>query len=298
MDFAKKCSKVQFYSGLSQELRQELVSTYQTSPFDIEDLFTNTQLSKIEFHHYFYIALQLPEYDFEQRMVTMKEIHSFVHEDVLIIVDKHRFKYVENFQEKWQPMYSELTPFEVFFEMMDFFITKSYQTLSHFRSDMADVERDLFDFEEMEDLLRENLIIKRNIINFLSIISPLRPLIEEMQGKYAHVVGARGVELLDDSLDKVKKMINTSHNLEKQMNLLIDTNETLISRSTNETIKFLTSFNIIMLVPTFFASFFGMNVFFGWDIANGSFVQLASIILLIIISSVIAFWFFRKKHWL
>lgn len=298
MDFSKKCSKLKFYSGLTKELRSELTKSYHISELDIEDVFTNTQLSKIEFHRYFYVALQLPEYDFEHRTVSIKEIHSFIHEDSLLIIDKHHYRYAESFYDKWKTDYKELTSFEVFFEMMDFFVTKTYQTLTHYRSDISDVERDLFDFEDTEDLLKENLIIKRNIINYLSIIAPLQALIEEMQVKHAKTIGPKGVELLDDSLDKVKKIINTSHNLEKQMNLLIDTNESLISRSTNETIKLLTSFNIIMLVPTFFASFFGMNIYFGWIPESESYLQLVGIILLMVISSMLAYLFFRRKHWL
>lgn len=121
MDFSKKCSKLKFYSGLSKELRSELTKVYQINELDIEDVFTNTQLSKIEFHRYFYVALQLPEYDFEHRTVSIKEIHSFIHEDTLLIIDKHHYRYAESFHEKWQKEYQAFTSFEVFFGMNIYF---------------------------------------------------------------------------------------------------------------------------------------------------------------------------------
>lgn len=54
-------------------------------------------------------------------------------------------------------------------------------------------------------------------------------------------------EAIDDSLDKIKKLINRLENFRETMKLLTETNEMLIARNTNDNIRRLTFINILLL---------------------------------------------------
>jgi len=123
--------------------------------------------------------------------------------------------------------------------------------------------------------------VKKNIINFKSLLEPLEELVQEMVESHGKYVDRAGEEDLDDSLDKLKKLSNKLDNFQGTMSLLTETNELLIARSTNKTIKVLTVVNLFLFVPSVLAGFFGMNVYFGWHPDTENLAPLISILLVI-----------------
>lgn len=290
----------QLIKGLDEELKITLFEKYKIEELDIEDVYTSTQLSKIEQRKdYLYVALQFPEYDKVKRHFDLKEIHCFINPGYFLVIDKDNFKHLNQFDNLKETFLShDYDSFDVFYEMLDFFVTKIFRVIGKFRAEIADLERGLFDEGgDKEDLITEIQIIKRNLINFTSIISPLKTLIEEMQTKYTAFIDADGKEFLDDSLDKVKKMMNNLGNFRDQMVMITETNESLIARNTNETIKILTAVNLIAVVPTALASFFGMNLYFGWDVTKESLLPFLAITSLILAATLATYIYFKKKKW-
>jgi magnesium transporter len=179
--------------------------------------------------------------------------------------------------------------------MFDFILTKIFRVLGKFRNEIYEIEELLFDDKE-DDLLQEILTIRKNLTNFSSIIYPLEQFIIDLQTKYTKFIDNKGVEKLDDSLDKVKKMLNNLVNSKDQIILLHEINETLLARSTNKTIKAMTALNIIIFVPSLITGFFGMNAFFGWFPEATNYTPLAIIIGLITMSTLGTYAYFRAKR--
>ncbi len=77
-----------FHIGLDKDLKDSMSSQYGIAELDIEDVFTDTQLSKIEARKtYLYVCLQFPEYDRSIRQFFIKEIHIFVAPKFLLLID-------------------------------------------------------------------------------------------------------------------------------------------------------------------------------------------------------------------
>ena len=301
----KKSSKpsfdFDFVNGLDEQLKRKMVDIYNINSLDIEDVFTDTQLSKIEQNpKYLYICLLIPEYDKSKRHFLIKEVHSFVSPEYFLLIDKNNSKHTKQFVNLKDSLVSgdQSSSFKLFYEMLDFLIIKAFKVIYKFMSEIHEVEENIFNFDTKQDLLKEILVIKRNLINFASTIEPIAELIYNLQTINTKFVTSDGIEFLDDSLDKIKKILNNTSNFKEQMALLTETNESLIARNTNETVKALTSVNIIVLIPTIVTSFFGMNVYFGWGGDNNSYVELLSIIVLMVVSSFAVLWYFRKKRWI
>jgi magnesium transporter len=282
--------------GLTEDLKTILRDDYTIDYLDIEDVFTNTQLSKIEQRpEYLYVALEFPEYDKTKRQFLRKEVHTFVSQNYVFFVDKNEYKHFLQFNNLKEALteteYSNVT---VFYEMLDFVITKIFRVLGKFRAEISDIENRVFDDLE-DDLLKEILIVRRNITNFLSIIYPLEQVIIDLQTKYTKFIDSKGQEKLDDSLDKIKKMINILTNYKEQIVLLTETNESQIARSTNQTIKTLTVFNIIIFVPSLITGFFGMNVWFGNIGSSENWYALLFVLVIMIVSTIATFIVFKVK---
>jgi Mg2+ and Co2+ transporter CorA len=118
--------------------------------------------------------------------------------------------------------------------------------------------------------------------------------------KHTDLIDETGKEAIDDSLDKIKKLVNRLDNFRDTMKLLTETNEMIIARSTNQTVRRLTLFNVLLLGPSFIAAFFGMNMHFGW---LSSLAEKNNLMPLLIIASLMGlmtlsmFIFFRSKKW-
>jgi Mg2+ and Co2+ transporter CorA len=84
------------------------------------------------------------------------------------------------------------------------------------------------------------------------------------------------------------------------MKLLTETNEMLIARNTNDNIRRLTLINILLLWPSAIGAFFGMNVHFGWMTVSETqnLIPVMTIILIMILSTVGMYAFFRIKKWI
>ena len=146
-------------------------------------------------------------------------------------------------------------------------------------------------------MILEIQIIKRNIINFISIIRPLEIVISDLQNKHILLSTPEVIEKLDDTLDKVKKILENLYNLKEQMVMLTETNEAVTARSTNQVIKTLTSISMIILVPNIITSFFGMNVYFGWGLENNH-LPLIFISIAIILLTFSLFVILQRRKWL
>ncbi len=118
--------------------------------------------------------------------------------------------------------------------------------------------------------------------------------------KHTNLIDETGKEAIDDSLDKIKKLINRLDNFRDTMKLLTETNEMIMARSTNQTVRRLTLFNVLILGPSFIAAFFGMNMHFGWLsflVDQDEILPLSIIVALMVVLTLGMFLFFKSKKW-
>jgi magnesium transporter len=284
-------------SGVDEMLENTLEVEYGINSLDVEDIFSDTQLSKIEIRSsYVYVALQFPEFDKSYQKFFVKDLHCFVSRSWVIVIDKQGYKHFQqfvNFQDQLLEDEHETTSFVFFAELLEFCTTKTYKVLPKFRQEINQIESDLFEFTNDIDVLKDILIMKKNLVNFESVVGPIKDVIVELEYKAKRLLEQDEVDKFDNSLDIIKKIINNLQNFKEQMNLLSETNESMIGRSTNNQVRALTAVSLIGLVPTFWVGFFGMNVHFGF--VENSFVPLIVVIGLITVSCSVLYWFFKKK---
>jgi Mg2+ and Co2+ transporter CorA len=214
-----------------------------------------------------------------------------------LVIDRNEskhFKQFITFQERILSEEESIDPFIIFYELLDYVVTKAYKAIFKFRSDIADLESDLFKFENDLDVVKDILIIKKDLINFESYIEPLQDTILDLEIKSAKF-HPEAKDRLDSTLDIVKKILNNLRNFKEQMNLLSETNDALMTRSTNHFLRLFTVASLLVAIPNIWTSFFGMNVFFGFP---ENYLPLICIILLILITIICIIKYLKKKRWL
>lgn len=110
--------------------------------------------------------------------------------------------------------------------------------------------------EDLIDLMK----IERSLIYFIMSLKSNSLVINKIKsGKYLKLDDEEK-ELLEDliiEVDQAFDMSNISNNI---LNEMTDSYDSVINNNTNSIMKFLTSYSIILTIPTIIFSFYGMNV--------------------------------------
>lgn len=254
------------YRGLDETLREKLIAEFHIHEEDIEDIFSPTQLSKFETRkNYLYFALQFPSINARTQRIQIQQIHALVSKKYLFVIDEDGFTAIKDFYRIRNKLvtHEQYNSFDLFYELLDISVISMFQLLHTIHARVRDVEETLFS-EELHDKdhISEIQDIKKSIINFKSIISPLYELLDDILRKNIALIDEVSREAIDDSLDKIKKLNNKLDNFKETMKLLTETNEMLIARNTNDNVRRLTLINVLLLGPSAIGAFFGMNVHF------------------------------------
>jgi magnesium transporter len=141
-----------------------------------------------------------------------------------------------------------------------------------------------------------NLIENEEILNqYTSSLSPMKSVFKTIsKGKYIYLY-----EYDEDSLQDMIISMNQSVDLcdvsIKSIQSLRDSYQIIFTNRLNKVMKFLTSFTIIMTIPTIVASIYGMNV--GLPLSGNPFAFWYIMIISFGISLIFVWVFFRKR-WL
>lgn len=156
------------------------------------------------------------------------------------------------------------------------------------------MEKQVFDLDNTKDRLKEILATKKDIINFRRILMPQRTVIAQLEHKNKKFIPEDLDIYFDDVVDKVERLYSSSENLSELIESLQATNESIISHNTNNIVRVLTIFSVILLPLTLFTGFYGMNIQ-GLPL-NGhpNAPLILAIFMLLVAASMIIYFKFRK----
>lgn len=283
----------------------DLAKKYKFHELDVEDVLSETQRSKIDdYDKYIFLVLHFPYWDTVSNSVQVAEVNLFLgttffvtlHDNELKALRKFVKKHADSLKMRREKM-SKGAGF-LLYEMLNELFDELFPLVDQMEKRMERVENDVFTLRTgQKDMLRDILALKKDILTFERTVGPMRTVIPQIEYKNDKFI-PEGLEIyFDDIVDKVEKIWATLNNQNDVINLLQDTNEAVISHNTNNVIKLLTVFSVIMLPITFVTGFFGMNVVFPFDIGGelGSYLWISLSMLGII---VLMLTFFKLKKWI
>jgi magnesium transporter len=144
-------------------------------------------------------------------------------------------------------------------------------------------------------MLKDILNIKKNIIVFRRVIAPQRSVIAQIEHKNKKFLPESLEIYFDDVVDKIEKIWNSLENLKELVASLQETNESIISHTTNNVIKILTIFSVVMLPLTFLTGLYGMNVALPMADRTETFFMLTALMVLVVATML---GFFKYKKWM
>lgn len=279
-----------------------LKKTYNFHSLDIEDCLSENQRPKIDdYEDYLFIVLQLPVKKGKKGQIRIAEIDIFVGQNFVITLhdDSNILKNLfENFQKnkKLREEYMGKGSGYFLYMIIDDLFAAGFPLIDEMTKSMNELETDVFETDYSRDRLKDILFLKKNIINFRRIIMPQRVIVAQLEHKNKKFLAENLEVYFDDVVDKIEKIWNSLENLQELVASLQETNESIISHNTNNIIKVLTIFSVIMLPLNFITGFYGMNVIGLPYSQHPLAVALVSSFLIAVVVAMVAY--FRYRKWI
>ncbi len=233
---------------------------------DLEDCLSEIQRPKIdEYPEYLFIVLHIPVKNSRKKMIDVSELNIFVGQNFVITLHEDNPTIKRVFQnckrsKKIKTEYFDKGPGYFLYMIIDDLFESAFPLLDESGKQLNELEKEVFDPSYSRDRLKDILWLKKDIINFRRIIMPQRAIVAQLEHKNKKFLPENLDLYFDDIVDKIEKIWNNLENLQELAASLHETNESIISHNTNNVIKLLTIFSVIMLPLTFITGFYGMNV--------------------------------------
>lgn len=278
-----------------------LKKNYHFHDLDLDDCLSKIQRPKIdEYPDYLFIVLHVPKKNRSGQIVN-QEIDIFIGPTYVVTIHEghnhirklfSKFKTTKTLKKEYMGKGSG----HFLYMILDDLFDNCFPLLDDLTKQVDSLEHDVFAVNKTKDRLKDILLLKKDIINFRRIIIPQRAIIAQLEHKNKKFLPDNLDVYFDNIVDKIEKMWNNLENLQELVASLQETNESIISHNTNNIIKILTVFSVVMLPLTFITGFYGMNVQ-GLPLVDGQRdVAVISIVLLSVTATMIGF--FRYKKWI
>lgn len=279
-----------------------LSKKYRFHHLDLEDCLSKIQRPKIdEYDKYIFIVLHFPYYDKVSDSIRTDEVNLFIGNSYVITLSpgnkvlNNLFSKIKR-SKKLKEQYMGTTSGYLLYHIIDKMFAACFPLLDSLSEEIEDIESVVFEMENPKDMLKDILSLKKDIINFRRIIIPQRMIVPQLEHKNKKFLSEDLDVYFDDVVDKVEKIYNNLETLSEIITSLNETNESILSHNTNNVIKILTIFSVVMLPLTFITGFYGMNVT-GLPVAEhplATTIITGGLIGVVIVMLV----FFRFKRWL
>ncbi len=267
--------------------RAWLEERYDFHPLDYEDVFSRNQRPKVdEYAGYLFVVLHFPRYDKTIGRLNAAELDVFVGPDFVITLPNQPLRPLDFLFERCRA--NEETRESLFsrgagyllYKIVDDCVDASFPMLAKMGNKLERIEDDIFEGRSAE-VVRDISDVKQEIINFRKIVRPQRAALKDLERHKRYV--PEDLEIyFDDINDASERIWDMLENFKEVVEGLESTNESVLSHRTNDVLRALTAFSVVILPLTLVASIFGMNVHFPGEGSQAAFWVILSIMVVVL----------------
>jgi magnesium transporter len=274
---------------------------YEFHPLDYEDIYSRNQRPKVDrYDDYLFVVLQFPRYDRDRERLNVVELDLFIGSDYVVTLPDNDLEPIDSLysrcreSEEVREGYFEKGSAFLLYKIIDHAVDASFPMLRKMGQKLERIEDDIFEGKSAE-VVRDISNVKQEIINFRRIVRPQRVAFRDLERAMDVATPEEMDVYFDDVIDASERIWDTLENYKEVVEGLESSNESVLSHRTNDTLRVLTSFSVIVLPLTLLASLFGMNVLFPGEGTTLAFWLIMGVMALILGGMVL---FFRSRGWL
>ena len=280
---------------------QYLKEKFNFHPLVLGELMPPGHRPKVEHHDdYLFMILYYPVFNKEKRETKPRELDIIVTKNTIITSHyrsilplKALFDSCNLYKESKKSYMSE-GPGQLLFYILSGFWKTCLTKLIQINKLIDEIEKGIFRGKEKE-MVTEISLVKTDIINFWRIIEPQEEILKSLAAEGTAFFGQALSPHFSDLLGTYGKALNNIRTSKEAIFALENTNQSLLSTKTNEIIKVLTIFSVIVFPLTLLASIWGMNVNLPFASSPAGFLI---ILIMMLTLTGLMLLFFRRKKWL
>jgi magnesium transporter len=263
------------------------------------DVFAQRPMVEVE-NGYVFMILHFPTLKNER--IIAGEIEFFIGHGYLVTVHNNNLETLKDFFDycKKNPdtllSYNNESSAILLYEILNRLIRDCYHLIDHNSIKINEAEEIIFEGSQ-DQAVSQILNLRRNIINIRKIMQNHKNILKKLQEMESSLVPRelikKNYEILIEHSKRIWEMLD---NQKEMVEVLNDTNESLLNSKTNNIIKTLTIFSVIVIPLNLIAFIFGINAK-GMPFVDNPFgfwiiISIMAIAFLIMLS------IFSRKHWL
>ena len=290
-------------SSTNKETIAKLRTLYRFHPLDLRDIEPPLQRPKVVVRDgYLFMILLYPVFDKKTKELRVSEVDFFIAKDHLITVNTDHLQALDSLfhscsktSTKKQHVCLSGDISQLLYAILNDLMSAVYPKIVRMQADMDELETELKDISNKK-LISDILRLKLNVMNARQAMQGhknVMPKLLEIAPEYFVLDGLKIYydELVRDSLE-----VWDALELQKEtIEAIHETNKTLIDFHTNDIIKTLTIFSVIVFPLTLLAAMFGMNVPVPFDHHPHGFWLITGIMLA---GSFAMLLYFKHKKWI
>ncbi len=280
--------------------RAWLEEHFDFHPLDYEDVFSRNQRPKVdEYDEYLFVVLHFPKFDKAVGRLNAAELDAFVGPDYVVTLPneplpplEYLFQRTRSTEDMREQLFGKGAAY-LLYRIVDGCVDASFPMLNKMGNKLESIEDDIFEGRSRE-AVRAISDVKQEIINFRKIVRPQRSALRDLERTKRYVPEDLEV-YFDDINDANERVWDMLENYKEVVEGLEATNESELTHRTNDVLRVLTAFSVIVLPLTLIASTFGMNVAFP---GTGTAVAFWVIVGTMVVVLVGMAWYFRRRGFL
>ena len=245
-----------------------LKKTYGFHPLHIEDIISTVQRPKIdEEDNYIFFVFHFPQINPQTNKIKSIEVDFFLTPNDLITIVDPDFQPMEEIIDRIaknkneRELYFEGGTGMLLYRILDNLVDSIFPLLDRFEKTLEDIDSEVFSANP-KNVTEQLSLLRRNVIFFQSLIKPEMNSFVRIETSDHPFIDEKLKTYLENITDHLKKIWDRLEDVIELSNNLSQTFESYLTFRTNETIKILTMFSVILLPLNLLTGIYGMNLSF------------------------------------
>jgi len=250
---------------------------------------------------YLFLVLHFPT--FKDDKIIAGEIDFFIGHEFLITINNNNLKALTDFFNLGKKSTDTLLTYSLessailLYEILGHLIDGCYQLLDKNSIDLNEIE-DLIFSNKQVDAVKSILTMRRNIVNVRKIMQNHKNILQKLMEMESTLVERQAIKKYYASLvEHTKRIWDMLDNQKEMVEVLNNTNESLLNDRMTSIMKTLTIFSVLVLPLNLLAGIFGMNATLSMPFVNGPH-GFWVIICIMFACSLGMLIYFKTKRWL
>ena len=286
----------------TEEHIRDLKKVYDIHPLHLEDIVSTVQRPKIdEEADYIFFVFHFPQFNSDTNRINSIEVDFFLTQNDLLVVIDTQFQTIEEIiqniagKKKEKEKYFAGGPGMLLYRILDNLVDSVFPLIDLFERGIEKIDRDVF-ADDPRNVTVQLSYLRRNVIFFQSLVKPELNSFASIEKSTHPFVTEEIKTYFSNITDHLKKIWDRLEDVIELSNNLSQTFESYLTFKTNETIKILTMFSVILMPLTLLSGIYGMNLAFLPLAEHPQALTYISLSMISVVAVMIGF--FKIKKWI